>query len=137
VETGTEGLYMVDSYHKRVLMANVVQSPRYGEFIRSMREHFDFVILDTPPIGFFIDSAVLASVADKTLLVVASGRVERALGKEIVDQLQKANASVIGAALNFMDERHSHYSYYYRHYQYYRYSRHYREKDADPESPDA
>jgi Mrp family chromosome partitioning ATPase len=118
-----------------VLISNVVQSPQYKEFIDSVSQHFDYVILDTPPIGFFIDSAVLANVADRTLLVVAAGRVERALGKEIVDQLQKANATIIGAALNFIDEKHGHYSYYYRHY--YRYGRDYKKKDEDVEELDA
>ena len=134
VETSVKGLFMIDSYHKRVLMSNVVQSPQYIDFIGEMKKHFDYVILDTPPIGFFIDSAVLASVADRTLLVIACGRVERALGKDVIDQLQKANASVIGAALNFIDDGHNHYGYYYRHYNQYRYNRHYRNyhtKDAD------
>lgn len=128
VETGVNGLYMVDSYHKRVLMSNVVQSPRYKEFIDTAGHHFDYILLDTPPVGMFIDSAVLARVADRTLLVVASGRVERALGKEIVDQLQKADASIIGAALNFVDERHNNY-YYYSHYRNYRSYRKYRDHD--------
>lgn len=131
VETSIKDLYMIDSYHKRVLMSNVVQSPQYMEFIGDMKKRFDYIIIDTPPIGFFIDSAVLASVADKTLLVVACGRVERALGKEILDQLQKANASVIGVALNFINDRHSQYNYYYRRYHYYKYNRQYCEKDTE------
>ena len=67
VETGVNGLYMVDSYHKRVLMSNVVQSPRYKEFIDTAGHHFDYILLDTPPVGMFIDSAVLARVADRTV----------------------------------------------------------------------
>lgn len=137
VETSIKDLYMLDSYHKRVLMANVVQSPQYMEFIGEMKIRFDYIILDTPPVGFFIDSAVLASVADKTLLVVACGRVERALGKEVLDQLQKANASVIGATLNFINDRHGHYSSYYRNYHYYKKHRHYRGNENDTEELDA
>ena len=137
VETSIKDLWMVDSYHKRVLMSNVVQSPQYRDFIGEMKKRYDYIILDTPPIGFFIDSAVLASVADKTLLVVACGRVERALGKEILDQLQKANASVIGAAINFINDRHGHYNYYYRYYHNNRYDRYYSDKEKDTEELDA
>lgn len=136
-ETNVKGLYMVDSTHKRVLISNVVQSPKYREFLDAVNKSFDCVILDTPPIGFFIDSAVLASVADRTLIVVASGRVERALGKEIVDQLQKANASVVGVALNFVDERHSHYGYSYRRYHYYQYDRFSKKRGTDDDAPEA
>jgi capsular exopolysaccharide synthesis family protein len=117
-ETSMKGLFMVDSYHKNILIANVVQSPNYQDFMIAVSHRFDYVILDTPPIGFSIDAAMLASVADKTLLIIASGRVERATGKDIVDQLQKANASVIGVALNFVDVPHSH-----RYHHYYRYDR--------------
>jgi capsular exopolysaccharide synthesis family protein len=127
-ESSVKGVYLVDSYHKRVLLSNVVQSPQYQEFIGIVGDHFDYVILDTPPVGFFIDSAVLASIADRTLVVIASGRVERALGKDIVDQLQKANASIIGVALNFIEDRNSHYGHYYRHYSY---NRAYGESDSD------
>jgi polysaccharide biosynthesis transport protein len=131
METGVKGLFVVDIYHKRVLISNVIQSSQYQEFIGAVGHLFDYVILDTPPIGFFIDSAVLASVADRTLLVVASGHVERALGKEIVNQLQKANASIIGVALNFIDDRNNHYGRYYRHYNKYGYNRSNDENDLD------
>jgi len=42
------------------------------------------------------------------------------VGKDVVDQLQKANASIVGVALNFVDDRHGHYSGYYYHKNYYR-----------------
>jgi capsular exopolysaccharide synthesis family protein len=115
-KTGVPGLFMVDSYHKCVLLNNMVQSAQYKEFIEAVSHRFDYVILDTPPVAFFSDTAILARIADRTLLVVASGRVERDLEKEIVDQLQKANASIIGVALNLTDARYSHYGHYYRQY---------------------
>jgi capsular exopolysaccharide synthesis family protein len=119
-ETRIKGLYMVDSYHNRMLMATVVQSSQYRSFIETVSNMFDYILFDTPPIGMFIDSAVLANVADRTLLIVASGRVQRALGKDVVDQLQKANASIIGVALNFVDNRNSHYYYNYQYRKYYK-----------------
>jgi Mrp family chromosome partitioning ATPase len=74
---------------------------------------------------------MLASIADRTLLVIASGRVDRALGKDTVDQLQKANASIIGVALNFINGRYNHYGHYYRHYDKYRYDRSYDENNSN------
>lgn len=118
--THVNGLYMIDSSHKRVLVSNVVRSPQYRDFIDLVSKDFDYIIFDTPPIGMFIDSAVMANVADRTLLVIASGRVDRTLGKDVVDQLHKANASIVGVALNFVDDRHGHYSGYYYHKNYYR-----------------
>lgn len=129
-DTQIKGLYMVDSYHKRMLMASVVQSPQYKSFIETVSQEFDYIIFDTPPVGMFIDSAVLANVADRTLLVVASGRVERALGRDVVDQLQKANASIVGVALNFVEDRHGHYNNYYHYKKYYNKERYFADTDA-------
>lgn len=128
-ETNVKGLYMVDSYHKCVLLNNVVQSAQYQEFMETVSHRFDYVILDTPPIGFFSDTAILARIADRTLLVIASGRVERKLEKEIVDQLQKADASLIGVALNLTDDRYSHYGQYTR-----QYGKNYSDYEVHPEA---
>ena len=117
-ESNVNRLYLVDSYHKHILLSNVAQSPQFLDFLAAVRQRFDYVILDTPPMGMFIDSAMLASIADGTLLVVASGRVERALGLEIVEQLQNANATVVGVALNFVKERSNRSGRNSRHYNY-------------------
>ena len=119
-ESSVKGLFMVDSFNKRVLLSNVIHSPQFKELISEISDRFDYIIYDTPPIGLYVDSAMLANIADRTLLVIASGRVERLLGKEIVDQLQKANASIIGVALNLMNERRGRYEHLYRHYKKYR-----------------
>lgn len=42
-----------------------------------LREHYDYIIVDTPPIGMVIDAAIIAQRCDGSFLVSASGAVSR------------------------------------------------------------
>jgi capsular exopolysaccharide synthesis family protein len=48
----------------------VLDSPDWRLLMRNLREHFDYVILDTPPIGLIADSELIHQVADGVVLVV-------------------------------------------------------------------
>jgi tyrosine-protein kinase Etk/Wzc len=50
--------------------AELFETPRFAELIRELRERFDFVILDTPPVAFVTDAMLVAHHADATLYVV-------------------------------------------------------------------
>ena len=50
--------------------AELLSSPRLGELIADLRKQFDYIIIDTPPIGFVSDAQVVAKYADATLFVV-------------------------------------------------------------------
>ena len=72
------------------------------------------MVLDTPPLTAFIDAAVIASIADGTLLVVRRNFVRRDEVLSAYDQLKKAEANVLGTVLNFCEDRKS--EYYYEYY---------------------
>ena len=55
-----------DEYNPAELLSN----PRLGELIADLRQRFDYIIIDTPPIGFVSDAQVVAPYADTTLFVV-------------------------------------------------------------------
>ncbi|MBO0932085.1 GumC family protein [Fibrella aquatilis] len=50
--------------------AELLSSPRLGELIADLRKRFEYIIIDTPPIGFVSDAQVVAPYADTTLFVV-------------------------------------------------------------------
>ena|GEM_PF-1393197 len=113
-------VYFTDSMHKNTISTNILKLEKFDEFIAIVSQTFDFIIFDTPPLGMFIDAAILAAKADATLLVVASGVADRAQTIEVVDQFQKANANIIGVALNFVHHRSGVGYYRYSRYHYYR-----------------
>ena len=85
------------------------------------RSFYDYVIVDTPPVGNLIDAAVVAKQCDGAILVIESGLVSRRVAEKAKDQLEKSGCRVLGAVLNKVDVRkdryysryNSKYSYYY------------------------
>lgn len=93
--------------------ADLLASKRYARLIATMEQDYDYVIFDTPPVGTFVDAAVLAARADATALVVREGYTKRADLLAAYEQLQKAEANVIGAVMNFCKVESTEYYYAY------------------------
>lgn len=110
-------VYFVDTVHKATISTNIVKMPQFDEFIAQVKESFDYVLFDTAPLGFYIDPAILGAKMDASLLVIGAGQSDRKHCQEIVEQLHKANAYIIGAVLNFVSPRQRAY-YGYRAYRY-------------------
>ncbi|MBM6893249.1 hypothetical protein H6A10_09145, partial [Enorma massiliensis] len=68
---------------------------------------------DTPPVGTFVDAAIIAALADATALVVRERFVKRAELQNAYDQLKKADANVIGVIMNMCEAESSEYYYAY------------------------
>jgi succinoglycan biosynthesis transport protein ExoP len=96
--------------------AELVGSPRFRDFIASLKDHFDWVIIDTPPVMAVTDAAVIAHHASGVLFVIGAEMTSRHAAKRALDQLEQANARFVGAVLNRVDlENHGYYySQYYR-----------------------
>ncbi|HTV53956.1 MAG TPA: polysaccharide biosynthesis tyrosine autokinase [Terriglobia bacterium] len=68
--------------------------------LRAVRERFDFVVLDSPPIIPFADARVLSALADETILVVRMGATNRRTLTGAVQELSLVNASCMGVVVN-------------------------------------
>jgi Mrp family chromosome partitioning ATPase len=72
------------------------------------------VIFDTPPVGAFVDAAVLSTLVDGVVMVVREDFVRREELQDAYAQLEKAGANVIGIAMNDCKaEQHNYYYYSY------------------------
>jgi Mrp family chromosome partitioning ATPase len=72
------------------------------EFVARLKEKFDYVVLDTPPVGPVIDPTIVANLADKTIFVVQWASTPRDLVEATVQQVssQKRIAGVIFNMVN-------------------------------------
>ncbi len=68
--------------------------------IESAKQDFDIVLIDAPPIEVVTDVAILATIADGTILVTASGQVKIAAAQRAKEILQRVNANILGVVLN-------------------------------------
>ena len=72
----------------------------FAELIAETRKVFDYVIVDTPPLGRVIDSAVVAPLCDGVIMVLADKAVRRKQAKEVVVQLRKSGSKILGVVRN-------------------------------------
>lgn len=72
----------------------------FRAFLKEIRGYYDFILLDTPPVGSIIDAAVIAGNCDGAILVVEQGVVSRKMAQKVVRQLEKSGCRILGAVLN-------------------------------------
>ena len=76
-----------------------------------MKQTFDYVIIDTPPLGSVVDAALIAKTADASILVISANAVSRRMANSVKEQLINANPNFLGVILNKADEGTKHYGY--------------------------
>ncbi|QZY55324.1 CpsD/CapB family tyrosine-protein kinase [Crassaminicella profunda] len=126
-QTNVIGLDILTSGPKPPNPSELLGSNAMKEFIKEMTQKYDRVLLDAPPVGLVTDAAVLSTVADGIILVIAAGEVAIEAAQRAKDLLQQINANIIGVLLNKVSAQKSKY------YQYY-YQQYYDEEDTDTKS---
>jgi capsular exopolysaccharide synthesis family protein len=100
--------------------ADVFGHERFKNLLVELRQHFDWVFVDSPPVVSLADAVILATLTDMVAFVIKHNENDKDLILRCVTDLRKVNANVIGAVLNHVDLEKSHYKdYYYVGYYYY------------------
>lgn len=102
--------------------SELIGSQRMSQFIEDLRQRYDRVVLDCPPISAVSDPLVVGSVADGIIFVSKFNKVRRDHVRKVVQRIQNAGVQIIGVVLNDIDfeGRDSYYySYYYYQNRYY------------------
>ena len=108
--------------------AELLGSQRFRDFIATLQEHFDWVVVDTPPVMAVTDAALVAHVVNGVVFVIGCEQTSKHTATAALEQLEAAKARFLGGILNKVDvERHA---YYYSHY----YRRDYGQYDNSKES---
>ncbi|MGE5613695.1 MAG: CpsD/CapB family tyrosine-protein kinase [Bacillota bacterium] len=115
-ETNISNLYVVPCGIRPPNPAELLNTRMFEEFLREAGERFDVVILDTPPLGSVIDCAIVANHADGVILVVKRKTADCNKILRVKQQLEKANARILGVVLNKIGK--SDYKSYYKYYDY-------------------
>ena len=88
---------------------------KFLKFMEELKTKYDYVIVDTPPLGLVIDSAVIAKTCDAAVMVISAGRVRYRQAKKTKAQLEKSGCKILGAVLNFAYKKSdSYYNKYYK-----------------------
>lgn len=102
--------------------SELLGDPAFGELLEEKRKEYDYIFIDTPPIGNMIDAAVVAEKSDGAVLVIESEAVSYTVAQKSLDQLERSGCKVLGAVLNKVDMKKDKYysSYYGRYGSYYK-----------------
>lgn len=135
-ETNIEGLHMVFAGVEPPNPLELLGNKRFGDAIKFMRENYDYVIVDTPPMASVSDCAVISKVCDGVIMVIAAGSTNSRLVKTVKQQLERTNCKILGAVLNRIDTtKKEYYSNYYgaSYYSYKKSTNYYNTEKGDAE----
>lgn len=124
--THSKNLYVAVEKRNNDNASEMVGSDKAKEFIESLSRIFEFVIIDTPPVGYLSDSAVVADYADAVVYVVAQDVVSKRNVGDGLSSFDNLNARVLGVVVNRITkgiESISYSRYGYRRYSKYRYGK--------------
>jgi len=96
--------------------SEILGSSRMEFLLHYLQNMFDVIIIDSPPILPASDALLVSPQTDGVLLVVKAGLLNRDMVKKAVEQLELAQANVLGVVLNDVDVNKSRYSSYYQKY---------------------
>ncbi len=102
--------------------SELLSSARLGEFVRSVKQHYDFVIMDSPPLLNVSDAHLISKVVEETILVARSGVSTYESVARAHQMLANIHSPVLGMIVNAVDIKKENYSYYryYGSYGYYK-----------------
>lgn len=118
IQTEIPNLFFLDAGIIPPNPAELLSSKRMKAFIDELREHFEMVIIDSPPVVSVADATIIATRVDGTILVSRSAFAPRHLCLQAKHALESVNGKLVGCVLNSVQTRHQPYYYqqYYRQY---------------------
>lgn len=96
--------------------AELVGSKKMNETLISLRERYDYILIDAPPVMPVSDAVLLSTMVDGAVLVVSGQTTPKHVAKAALSRLDYARSKVLGVLLNRVNMRNGDYAYNYHHY---------------------
>ena len=121
-KTGVENLYAITSGPVPPNPSELLGSKKMKKVLEELKEKFDMIILDSPPIIAVTDPVVIGQEVDGMVMVIRSGRTTRDIAEKAKNNAEYVHIKLLGVVLNDIDVRNVYGSsryYYYKYYHYY------------------
>jgi len=102
-ETDVANLFIIESGQVSPNPTALLQSKNFDTMMNILRRHYDYIIVDTPPIGLVIDAAIITQKCDASVLVAEAGSVKRKALQKAKEQLEQTGTPFLGVILNKYD----------------------------------
>ncbi|QFF99873.1 capsular biosynthesis protein [Psychrobacillus glaciei] len=113
-ESGLNGLDLITCGPIPSNPAEILGTSLMDIFVKEIREKYDMIIFDAPPVLSVSDAQILSNKCDGTILVISSGKAEKRNLVKAKEVLQASKANIIGTILNNykLEKDHYYYQYY-------------------------
>ena len=120
LQTPVDNLYFMPSGILPVDAAGILNSRRMSELIQDVKQRFDLIFVDSPPILGVSDASVISSEVDLSIIVVQHRKLPRNMLLRVKQSIENVGGNILGVVLNNVDVRSdSQYQYYTSYYTYY------------------
>jgi len=121
--TGIENLWAITTPKPAKEPSRLLRSARMRSLLRSFRQHFDVIVIDTPPVLVASEGVIMSTQSDATVMVARSGQTAGDALDQAMEELTSVGAPLVGVVLNGFDPTYvfgyaSTYKYSYRGYEY-------------------
>ena len=100
--------------------SELLEEPALEELIKYLRDQYDYILIDTPPIASMADASIVAKWCDGAILVIEDGRVSYRIAQKAKKQITQTGCKILGAVLNKVDTKkdryYGRYGYYHEYY---------------------
>lgn len=78
----------------------LLSSKFFADLLEKVKQKYDYILIDLPPLGAVIDAAIVAPLCDGTILVFSNSKIHTTEAQNIISQLKTAGCRILGAVLN-------------------------------------
>src|SRR5207237_5950526 len=97
---GLDNLHIIESGAIPPNPSELLSTPAMAEFLAAVRDQYDIVLIDTPPVLPVTDSAIVAGQADGVILVYQAGKVGRLVPQRPTVHIENLRGDVCGVPLH-------------------------------------
>lgn len=115
-ETNIQGVDIIFSGPVTPIPTELLGNSYFEDMITGCRDKYDYIIVDTPPLGYVIDAAVISRVCDGAIFVIEDQVISYRFAQSVMKQLELTKCKMLGAIINKVDTKtggyYNGYSYY-------------------------
>ena len=93
--------------------AEILASNAFKDFVEDLSKQYDYVFIDTPPVGLFTDASIVSTISDGVIFVIKSSDTKKEDISLAIENLKKVDAHILGAVLTHMPMKEKKYGNYY------------------------
>jgi capsular exopolysaccharide synthesis family protein len=86
--------------HKPQLPSAILAHPYFNKMMEILKDNFDYVLIDTPPLNYGSEVLALAKLSDSIILTARAGITSKNAFKDLIESLSPVGEKIIGAILN-------------------------------------